>query len=66
MLKYIGDFDKDLTKYGFVRANDYEIAYIKRMDNVNAFIDLGRCCVSFRNNAFDDLIKDGLVIKEAE
>ena len=66
MLKYIGDLSEDLTKYGFKKVNDYEVAYIKRdNDKGNAFIDINGYCVSIRNKeAFEPLIKEGLVIKE--
>jgi|LGOV01.1.fsa_nt_gb hypothetical protein len=64
MLKYIGGFNKDLSKYGFKFTLDEDVVYIKRTNEYNAVIGLDCVCLSFENTAFDDLIKDGLVIKE--
>ena len=65
MLKYIGDFDK-LKDYGFRLTNDYEIAAIRpnKGRSSNTFISNDRSVVCWNDNDIQDLIKDGLVIKE--
>ena len=66
MLVYTGTFDQDLSKYGFKKVLDPDVAYIKRTNKGNAFIGLDKICLSFHEEMFDELIKNGLVMKEAE
>ena len=67
MLKYIGSFDK-LKDYGFRLTNDYEIAAIRPNEgkSSNTFISNDRSVVCWNEEDIQDLIKDGLVIKESE
>lgn len=65
MLKYIGDTDKDLSKYGFSMVVDKDVMYIHRSYDGNAYIGDDGSCLSIRNKrVFDKLIEDGLVIEE--